>query len=214
MGFSVAVWKQSSSERSRIFGFYHVKVALSTLPPSHGETSRGPSFAGTTAQTPGPVPSSAGLRPYRRRVRPASAWLGLETTGRRSRRQTAIPKAIALFGSRDAIAANLLGSLRGEHTVITPGPLPSLPIPPRPGTHLRCRRPPQGSPGSIADQRQISRRCRLHRVQVFCRRSSCTTRVPVTHCPRSLSGVQICTWLTRSSAAALAAADARASSAS
>ena len=46
------------------------------------------------------------------------------------------------------------------------------------------------------------------------RRSSCTTRLPVTHCPRSLSGVQITTCSTRSSAAATWAAEPSASSAS
>ena len=46
------------------------------------------------------------------------------------------------------------------------------------------------------------------------RRSTCTTRVPSTHCDRSLSGVQIRTKATRGSAAAIPAAAASASSAS
>src|SRR6478609_8311304 len=46
------------------------------------------------------------------------------------------------------------------------------------------------------------------------RRSICTTRVPMTHCARSLSGVQMQTFSTRSSCAARYAADASASSAS
>ena len=46
------------------------------------------------------------------------------------------------------------------------------------------------------------------------RRSSWTIRSPRTHCDRSLSGVHTSTWLTRASAAAIAAPRTRASSAS
>ena len=89
-------------------------------------------------------------------------------------------------------------------------------------------RPPTGQSGepvrAVADQRQIvgdGGRADAELGgdatlvdQVSLRRSSCTTRVPRTHWPRSLSGVQMMTCSTSGSSAATAAPLARASSAS
>ena len=85
----------------------------------------------------------------------------------------------------------------------------------------RALRAPPGQAGEavgrVAHQRQVVRDRRRGHAELRLRRraasytsplrrSSCTTRWPTTHCPRSLSGVQMITCSTRSSAAATAAA--------
>ncbi len=59
------------------------------------------------------------------------------------------------------------------------------------GTRRRCRPPAPGSRGSTRGPRRTSRSHRPRRRRPPLRRSSCTTRSPTTHWPRSLSGVQM-----------------------
>src|SRR6266545_210743 len=88
-------------------------------------------------------------------------------------------------------------------------PIPAIPGYPSAESPTRARKSGirAGSTPNFARTPAASRIC-------FPRRSTCTTRSPRTHCARSLSGVQIQIFCTRSSREAICAAEARASSAS
>ncbi len=104
-----------------------------------------------------------------------------------------------------------LGGDRLEVAVARQGLAPSTSRPSPAGRESRRprRRRALNSRGSTPAARRTSRRCRPRRDVTRVRRLSCTTRVPRTHCARSLSGVQMMTRSTRSSAAAAAAPEAK-----
>ena len=88
-------------------------------------------------------------------------------------------------GSRPGIASRWPN--RGQH-----GRRPtSRPSPAAREAVGASRRPAPGSRESTPAARRTSRPRRPRRAVVRARRSSCTTRVPRTHCARSLSGVQM-----------------------
>ena len=175
---------------------------------------RAPRSARRSPRIPARVLASASRPPRRSRARRAPGWRGGGRAGRR----------------RDPRRGSRRGALRRAHRPPTsPGPPESprgghsAPAARRPcarrspagrGSRRRCRRPGRDSRGSRRARRRSARRRRLRPQMWRLRRSSCTTRVPRTHCARSLSGVQITTGRRAVSAAAVSAAVASASSAS
>ena len=146
-------------------------------------------------------------------------------TSSRKRRQRPEQERLLALGGEVARETSGVGRIRRPRAVIGGNRLEVFV--PREHGGGRLRAPAADARiavGAVTDQRQVVRNRGRRDAELRptpssssvtrVRRCTCTTRVPRTHCDRSLSGVQISTRSTRGSAAARCAADASASSAS
>ena len=192
-----------------------IPAGIAEIPAAHD-------FSRTAASRRAASGANAGVGPFQRS---SSTESNSGDVGAQRREIAEQERALALAGERarqrrraggvDAPRAPVVGN-RFEMAEIARAPPPptSRPSPADRDSRRRRRRRAPGSRESTPAARRTSRSTPASSTVVRVRRFSCTTRVPRTHCARSLSGVQMITRSTRGSRAAAAAAAASASSAS